>query len=69
MKSKNSLGGFVMKKILVAFIAGFSLFALFISCGRESGIHDASGTFEATEILVSSEVSGKILEMLSLIHI
>ncbi|MDX9782816.1 MAG: biotin/lipoyl-binding protein, partial [Bacteroidales bacterium] len=63
MKSKNSLGGFVMKKILVAFIAGFSLFALFISCGRESGIHDASGTFEATEILVSSEVSGKILEL------
>lgn len=63
MKSNSSLGRFVKQKILVAFLAGLSLVAISISCGRESGIHDASGTFEATEILVSSEVSGKILEL------
>lgn len=34
-----------------------------LSCGRDSEMHDASGTFEATEIIVSSEVGGKILEL------
>ena len=41
-----------------------SLFILTaLSCGRDSEMHDASGTFEATEIIVSSEVGGKILEL------
>ncbi|WRQ32912.1 HlyD family efflux transporter periplasmic adaptor subunit [Bacteroidales bacterium MB20-C3-3] len=33
------------------------------SCSRSGSEHDASGVFEATEILVSSELSGKILEL------
>ena len=33
---------------------------LFSSCNRNKFTHDASGTFEATEILVSAEASGKI---------
>ncbi len=32
----------------------------FTACNRNKFEHDASGTFEATEIIVSSEVSGKI---------
>src|SRR5574344_2622762 len=32
------------------------------SCGKSSEQYDASGTFEATEIMVSSEASGKILQ-------
>jgi HlyD family secretion protein len=33
------------------------------SCGDKNGNYDASGTFEATEIMVSAESSGKILEL------
>lgn len=33
-----------------------------VSCNRNKFNHDASGTFEATEIIVSSEASGKIEE-------
>lgn len=33
---------------------------LFSSCNRNTFEHDASGTFEATEIIVSAEASGKI---------
>lgn len=33
-----------------------------MSCNRNKFNHDASGTFEATEIIVSSEASGKIEE-------
>lgn len=36
---------------------------LMISCGEEESVIDASGVFEATEIIVSSEANGKILEM------
>ena len=32
------------------------------SCGKSNEQYDASGTFEATEIMVSSEASGKILQ-------
>lgn len=36
--------------------------AVFLSsCNIQNGNYDASGTFEATEIIVSSEVNGKIL--------
>lgn len=31
------------------------------ACGKKQGDFDASGTFEATEVLVSSEAAGKIL--------
>ncbi len=33
------------------------------SCGGKEGEYDASGTFEATEIIVSSEANGKILSL------
>ena len=33
------------------------------ACNRGDGDFDASGTFEATEILVSSEANGKIMEL------
>ncbi len=36
--------------------------ALFNSCGNNNEIFDASGTFEADEITVSSEANGKILQ-------
>ena len=35
--------------------------AIFASCGEEELAFDASGVFEATEIIVSSEANGKIL--------
>lgn len=36
---------------------------LIISCGRDSKIVDAYGTFEATEVLVSAEAGGKIIDL------
>ena len=33
------------------------------ACNRGDGDFDATGTFEATEILVSSEANGKIMEL------
>lgn len=33
------------------------------SCGRNSEMYDASGNFEAEEIIVSSEATGKILQL------
>lgn len=38
------------------------LFFICMSCKRNKFNHDASGTFEATEIIVSAEASGKIEE-------
>ncbi len=35
------------------------------SCGKSNEQYDASGTFEATEIMVSSEASGKILHFVA----
>lgn len=40
-----------------------SLILISFACSRDSGIYDASGSFETTEIIVSSEVGGKILEL------
>jgi HlyD family secretion protein len=42
------------------FLTIAALFAI-SACGTKTGINDASGTFEATEVIVSSEASGKIL--------
>ena len=33
------------------------------SCGRNSDVYDASGNFEAEEIIISSEATGKILQL------
>ena len=38
-----------------------TLFSL-SSCGNKKGDYDASGTFEATEVIVSSEANGKIMQ-------
>ena len=39
------------------------LISLVLSCNRNKSKHDASGTFEATEIIVSAEASGKVEEL------
>jgi HlyD family secretion protein len=39
------------------------LLILLPACGRGSGNFDAEGTFEATEVLVSSEATGRILQL------
>ncbi|MBD0286839.1 MAG: HlyD family efflux transporter periplasmic adaptor subunit [Flavisolibacter sp.] len=48
-----------MKRNLVY---GFLLLALW-GCGKNYDKHDASGTFEADEVIVSSELSGRILTL------
>jgi len=48
-----------MKRIIL----GIVLIAGLISCNRGKINYDASGAFEATEILVSSEANGKIMEL------
>lgn len=40
---------------------GLAISTLFISCGKSKNDADASGTFEATEVIVSAESAGKIL--------
>lgn len=58
-----------MRKIIIknrgaAFIIMFTLSAIFLSsCGNGKSYYDASGTFEATEVVVSSEASGRIIEL------
>ncbi len=45
-------------------IAVFMVGLIFLSaCASKNDKHDASGTFEATEIIVSSEATGRILEL------
>ena len=48
MKSRNLLGL-------------CSLLALSSACGNGTPKYDATGTFEATEVLVSAEASGKLI--------
>lgn len=50
----------MIKEITLA--AGFTLLIL-SSCSKGNGNYDASGTFEANEVIVSSELSGKILSL------
>ena len=47
-----------MKRLII-----FCLACLLLSCGKKQNDFDAMGTFEATEITVSSETSGKILSL------
>lgn len=42
-------------------IGTFSLLLITAACGSGMPDYDATGTFETTEVLVSSEVSGKLL--------
>ncbi|MBF0576243.1 HlyD family secretion protein [Dysgonomonas sp. GY617] len=46
-------------KALSILIIGF----LLVACGNKKGDYDASGIFETTEVIVSSEANGKILEL------
>lgn len=48
-----------MKKSILRILL---LCALPVSCNSDKNNHDASGTFEAVETIVSAEASGKILE-------
>ena len=49
-----------MKKLFTPILF---LSALLVSCNNNSNKHDASGTFEAIETIVSAEASGKILQL------
>lgn len=42
------------------FIGCLYLLALLSACGSRTSDYDATGTFEATEVLVSAEASGKL---------
>ncbi len=61
MKQLNKLI-FAYAKSSNLFLLAFSLTFLLNSCKKSESDFDASGTFEATEVLVSAEVSGKILQ-------
>lgn len=43
------------------YLLAAGLFSLLCACGKGSGF-DATGTFEATEVIVSAEVSGRIMQ-------
>ena len=46
---------------MTKFILGFGILFVFSSCGKSNDDFDSAGTFEATEITVSSEAMGKII--------
>ncbi len=48
----------LLKRVLFSAITTTILSA----CGNNEGKYDATGTFEATEVIVSSEASGKLME-------
>ena len=50
----------IMKK---GFIKPLFIAATLFACGNETSTFDASGAFEATETIVSSEASGKIMAL------
>ena len=46
-----------MKKMMI-----FAAAALLVACGENNKDYDATGTFEATEITVSAEQTGKLMQ-------
>lgn len=50
-------------------IGTFSLLLITAACGSGMPDYDATGTFETTEVLVSSEVSGKLLWQIGRAHV
>ena len=48
-------------KMRYKILLGIALMAVFTSCKKSNNDYDAAGTFEATEVTVSSEGSGKLL--------
>ena len=51
-----------MKSIFKRSLLPFAVIA-FVSCNNGNGKYDATGTFEADEIIVSAEANGKILQL------
>jgi HlyD family secretion protein len=49
-------------RIIFNFQLSIFNFLLLVSCGNDSKVYDATGTFEATEVLVSSEATGRLLQ-------
>lgn len=58
MKAKNSIHH---KSLAISFAAFILLTIAFSSCKNKDGNYDAAGTFEATEVTVSAEGSGRLL--------
>lgn len=52
-----------MKRITFYIISLASLLPLLSGCNRSKDLFDATGTFESTEVIVSSEANGKIMEL------
>ncbi|MDR0681313.1 MAG: HlyD family efflux transporter periplasmic adaptor subunit [Dysgonamonadaceae bacterium] len=46
-------------QIIILFTAAFSLWG----CGKKNGDHDASGAFEAIEVVVSAQATGQIMQL------
>jgi HlyD family secretion protein len=61
MKQQNKLI-FDFTKSLNLFLFVLGVTFTLSSCGKKESEFDASGTFEATEVMFSAEVSGKILQ-------
>ena len=49
-----------MKKIICPYLL-FAAMAIVVACSNGNNKHDATGTFEAEEIIVSSEAAGKLV--------
>jgi len=49
-------------KLIKGILYGTLATTLLSACGNEKGKYDATGTFEATEVIVSSEASGKLMD-------
>lgn len=45
------------------FLIGLTTAFLFASCGNKKGVYDASGIFEATEVIVSAQASGELMRL------
>ena len=62
--NKNPFAAIKHNKLSVVWgvLSVFFLSFLFFSCSRNGADYDAIGTFDATEIIVSSEVTGVILQ-------
>lgn len=61
MDDKKTFGERCKRELILA-VTGGVLFALIVSGCRNGNDYDASGTFEATEVVVSSEATGKLLQ-------
>jgi HlyD family secretion protein len=61
MKANNTIRHFIFIPQSPTVILFILIATFFISCGKSKVDADASGTFEATEVIVSAEGTGKIL--------